>query len=172
MNMSDFKVGDRVQWVDRDTDEVTGGTIESTIAPKRMKTNDWWNTQKYTEAEREEMITYANIKWDDNTSDSVDIDDLDPEDSALEREFRLAAAPVLSEIQRKVAQASKLLSEAVKLSEEHGIPFNSDVSFLGQSYTPESFQEKYPDLSSDLVYEITEASNEYGDAGWEHSDVC
>jgi hypothetical protein len=169
MNMSDFKVGDRVQWIDRDTDEVTGGTIESTIPPKRMKTNDYW---RLPQSEQDEMITYANIKWDDNTSDSVDIDDLDPEDTQLEREFRLAAAPVLSEIQRKVTQASKLLSEAVKLSEEHGIPFNSDVSFLGQSYTPTSFSEKYPDLSSDLVYEITEASNEYGDAGWEHSDVC
>lgn len=168
--MSDFKVGDRVQWVDRDTEEVTGGLIESTIPPKRMKVTDWWNTSKYTEAEREEMITYANIKWDDNTSDSVDIDDLDAEDTPLEREFRLAADSVLAEIRIKLAQSAKLLSEAVKLSEEHGIPFNAEVSFLGQSYTPNSFEEKYDGISSDLVYEITEASGEY--AGWEHSDVC
>lgn len=165
--MSNFKVGDRVQWIDRDTDEVTGGLIESTIAPKRMKTNDYW---RLPQSEQDEMITYANVKWDDNTSDSVDIDDLDEEDSPLEREFRLAASPVLSEIQRKVTQAAKLLSEAVKLSEEHGIPFNSEVSFLGQSYTPASFEEKFDGVSSDLVYEITEATSEY--AGWEHSDVC
>jgi len=170
--MSSFTVGDRVQWVDRDTDEVTGGTIESIIPPKRIKPNDWWNTSKYSEAEREDMVTWANVKWDDNTSDSVDIEDLDTEDSPLEREFRTKAGEVLSEIYRKVSASAKLLEEAVKLSEEHGIPFSSSVSFLGQSYFPTSFESKYPDVSSDIVYAITEASSEYGGAGWEHSDVC
>lgn len=167
-----FQVGDRCQWEDRDNDEVTGGTVESIIPPKRMKTNDWWNTTKYSEVEREEMVTYAVVKWDDNTSDTVDMDDLDLEDSELEREFRGKASEVLSEIYRKVSAASKLLTEAVKLSEEHGIPFNSEVSFLGQSYFPASFSEKYGDVNSDIVYAITEASSEHGDSGWEHSDVC
>jgi hypothetical protein len=170
--MSDFKVGDRVQWEDRDTDEVTGGTIESTIPPKRMKVNDHWNTSKYSEAEREEMVTYANIKWDDNTSDSVDIDDLDPEDSQLEREFRTTANVVLVEIQKKVAESSRLLQEAVDLSEKHGIPFSSSVSFLGQSYTPSTFEEKYGEVDSDLAESITDAFGCMDGSGWEHSDVC
>jgi hypothetical protein len=118
------------------------------------------------------MITYANVKWDDNTTDCVDVEDLDPEDTQLEREFRTSATSVLDEIQKKVAAGAKLLEEAVALSEAHGIPFNSEISFLGQSYFPESFQEKYGDVNSDIVYAITEATSEYGDAGWEHSDVC
>lgn len=167
-----FVAGDRCQWEDRDNDEVTGGTVESIIPPKRMKTNDYWNTSKYSEAEREEMITYAVVKWDDNTTDTVDMDDLDLEDSELEREFRNKANEVLYEIRKKCAASAKLLEEAVKLSEEHGIPFNSEVSFLGQSYFPNSFEEKYKGVDMDLVYSITDASSEYGYGGWEHSDVC
>jgi hypothetical protein len=170
--MSHFKVGDRVQWVDRDTDEVTGGIIESTVPPKRMKVNDWWSTNKYSEAEREEMITYANVKWDDNTTDAVDIDDLDREDSQLEREFRTEANAHLNEIFVKANAASDLLAEAVALSEKYGIPFQSPVSFLGQSYFPNTFKQKYKGVDTSFVYSVTYASSEYGYGGWEHSDVC
>jgi hypothetical protein len=165
----EFNVGDRCQWVDRDTDEVTGGTVESILPPKTQKPNDWW---RYTEEQQQDFITFATVKWDDGTTDTVDMDDLDTEDSTLEREFRNTANQVLVQIQNKVSQASKLLSEAVKLSEEHGVPFYSEVSFLAQSYFPESFESKFEGVDSDLVYSITDASSEYGYAGWEHSDVC
>lgn len=167
-----FVAGSRCQWIDRDTDEVTGGTVETVIPPKRMRVNDYWNTSKYSDAEREEMVTYAVVKWDDNTTDTVDMDDLDVEDTPLEREFRIKANEVLSEIHRKCSEATRLLSEAVKLSEEHGIPFRPEISFLGQSYFPNSFEEKYKGVDMDLVYSITDASSEYGYGGWEHSDVC
>ena len=167
--MSNFSVGERCQWVDRDTDEVTGGTVDSIIPPKEMKPNDYW---RYPKSKQEDFITYAVVKWDDGTTDTVDMDDLDVEDSPLEREFRLAANVHLKEIMAKANQASALLSEAVALSEKYGIPFNPDVSFLGQSYFPNSFEEKYKGVDSDLVYSITNASSEYGYGGWEHSDVC
>ena len=168
--MRNFSVGDRCQWIDRDTDEVTGGTVESVIPPKVMKPNNWWS---YTKEQQEDFITYATVKWDDGTTDTVDMEDLDQEDSELEREFRLKANEVLLKIREKCAASAALLSEAVALSEEHGIPFNSEVSFLGQSYFPNSFKEKYKgELDSDLVYSITDASSEYGYGGWEHSDVC
>lgn len=167
-----FVAGGRCQWIDRDNDEVTGGTVETVIPPKRMRVNDYWNTSKYSETEREEMITYAVVKWDDNTTDTVDMDDLDVEDTPLEREFRLKANEVLAEIHRKCSEGARLLSEAVKLSEEHGIPFHPEISFLGQSYFPNSFEEKYKGVDRDLVYSITDASSEYGYGGWEHSDVC
>lgn len=163
----EFNVGDRCQWQDRDTDETTGGVVEAVIAPKIAKPADWWN---YTEQQQQDFITYAVVSWDDGTTDTVDMDDLDKEDSELEREFRAKANEVLTLIREKCAASAALLSEAVALSEAHGIPFNSEVSFLGQSYSPKSFQEKYGEVDGDLVYSITEASNSY--SGWEHSDVC
>lgn len=167
--MRNFSVGDRCQWEDRDTSEVTGGTVESVTPPKVMKPNNWWS---YTEEQQKDFITYATVKWDDSTTDTVDMEDLDPEDSELEREFRLKANDVLTQIREKCAASAKLLGEAVALSEKHGIPFNSEVSFLGQSYFPNSFKDKYDGVDSDLVYAITDASSEYGYGGWEHSDVC
>ncbi len=167
----EFNVGDRCQWEDRDTDEVTGGTVESILPPKVEKPSDWW---RYTETEQQEFITYVTVKWDDNTTDTVDMDDLDPEDNDLEREFRTASSDILSDIQRKVKAASKLLQDAVDLSEKHGIPFSSEISFLGQSYFPTTFSDKYGELEADFVDAITGATTAYygEDAGWEHSDVC
>lgn len=167
----EFNVGDRCQWEDRDTDEVTGGTVESIIPPKRMKTNNYWSLPQ---SEQDEMITYAVVKWDDNTTDTVNMDDLDLEDNELEREFRNEANVVLSDIMSKVRLASKILQEAVDISEEHGVPFSSEISFIGQSYFPTTFSDKYGELDADFVDAITGASTSYyGDgAGWEHSDVC
>lgn len=163
----EFKVGSRCQWHDRDTDEITGGEVESIIPPKRMKTNNWWSLP---ESEQQEMITYAVVKWDDGTTDTVDLDDLDQEDSTLEREFRNTANQVLVKIQEKVRAASKLLDEAVELSEQHGIPFSSEISFLGQPYKPTTFEEKYGEIDADFVDSVTGAYCEY--EGWQHSDVC
>lgn len=163
----EFNVGDRCQWQDRDTDEITGGVVEAVIAPKITKPADWWN---YTEQQQQDFITYAVVSWDDGTTDTVDMDDLDKEDTALELEFRKVAESALKEIQDKVSQASALLSEAVALSEKHGIPFYSEVSFLAQSYKPTSFESKFSEVDSDFVYSVTNASSSY--AGWEHSDVC
>jgi ribosomal protein L14E/L6E/L27E len=157
----EFKVGDRCQWHDRDTDELTGGTVESVIPPKRMKTNDWWNTSKYSEQDRADMVTYAVIKWDDGTSDTVDMDDLDQEDSALEREFRNVATEATTKIMEKVRAASKLLQEAVDISEQYGIPFSSEISFLGQPYKPASFEDKFGDIDDDFVDSVTGAYCEY-----------
>lgn len=163
----EFKVGDRCQWQDRDTDELTGGTVESIIPPKRMKTNNYWSLPQ---AEQDEMITYATVKWDDGTADTVDMDDLDQEDSQLEREFRNTANEALPLIREKVKAASKLLDEAVELSEKYGIPFSSEISFLGQPYKPGSFEGKFSEIDSDFVDSVTGAYCEY--EGWQHSDVC
>lgn len=163
----EFNVGDRCQWCDRDTDEITGGTVEAIIAPKKDKPADWWN---YTEEQQQDFITYAVVSWDDNTTDTVDVDDLDKEDTALEAEFRKVAEGALKEIQAKVSEASRLLSEAVAISEKYGIPFSSEVSFLGQPYKPTSFESKFGEIDSDFVDSVTGAYCSY--EGWQHSDVC
>jgi len=54
------------------------------------------------------------------------------------------------------------------------LPFSANVSPLSQSYFPESFVDKFSDLDSDTVYDITGAYTSYyhDGAGWEHSAVC
>lgn len=163
----EFKVGDRCQWQDRDTDELTGGTVESVLPPKTPRPHDYW---RFTTEQQQDFITWTTVKWDDGTTDTVDMDDLDQEDSTLEREFRNAANEVLVKIREKVVAASKLLDEAVELSEKHGIPFSSEISFLGQPYKPTTFDEKYGEIDADFVDSVTGAYCEY--EGWQHSDVC
>jgi hypothetical protein len=174
MSSNSFSVGERCQWEDRDTNEVFNGTVSSIIPSKRVKPKDWWDTSKYTQADLDDMVTYANVTWDDGTEDAVDIDDLDSEDSELERQFRTTVNSVSDQIHKKLDEASAALSEAVALSEKHGIPFSASVSFLGQSYFPTSFPGKFGELDSDFVSGITGAYTEYyGEGvGWEHSDVC
>lgn len=92
------------------------------------------------------------------------------EQSELEKEFKAAAEKYSRLIDAKVAQASQLLSEACDISEEHGIPFESNISFLSQGYVPESFATKFKDLDRDIMYQVTNVYNEY--EGWEHSAVC
>ena len=42
MSRNSFSVGDRCQWLDSETDEVTGGVVESILPPKKTKPTDWW----------------------------------------------------------------------------------------------------------------------------------
>lgn len=167
--MSNFSVGDRCQWQDFETDEVTAGTVESILPSKKHKPSDWW---KYSEVDQLDFVTYANVKWDDGTEDAVDMDDLMEEDSDLEKEFRQTASKALKLIKAKVAEAENALSEACALSEKYGVPFDTGISFLSQSYTPDSVGEKFPDVDRSFINEITGASNEYGYGGWEHSAAC
>lgn len=167
--MSDFVVNDRVQWEDRNTGEVTGGIIVSVVSPKRMKTDNYWRLEQ---AEQDEMITHANVKWDDGTEDAVDIEDLDPEDSPIEREFRIKSKEISEAIDKKIDEASAALGEAVKLSEKHGIPFRSNISFLDQGYSPSTTRSIYSELDKEFVRTITGVYNEYDGEGWEHSAVC
>jgi len=172
MSSNSFSVGNRCQWLDDDTDEITGGTVESILPPKKPKPCDWYDSSKYTETDRLDFITYANVNWDDGTTDAVDIDDLDEEDSDLEKQFRQTASKALKLIHAKVAEAETALSEACDISEKYGVPFDSNISFLSQSYSPDTMEEKFPNVDLSFINEITGSSNEYGYGGWEHSAVC
>ena len=169
MSKNQFSVGDRCQWQDFETDEITAGVIDSLIPSKKPKPSNWW---KFSEEEQLDFVTYANVKWDDATEDAVDVDDLMEEDSELEKQFRQTASMALKKIKAKLAEASAALGEAVALSEKYGVPFDTGVSFVSQSYNPDSTSEKFPDVDSSFINEVTGASNEYGYDGWEHSQVC
>lgn len=95
--------------------------------------------------------------------------------SDLEKQFQQVNETVGKEIKEKLSAASKLVREAEKLSEQHGLPFRAGVSPLSQSYVPESFRSKWPDLDRDFAVDETGAWSEYGYddyGGWAHSAVC
>lgn len=93
---------------------------------------------------------------------------------SLEEEFTGLVKEHKSEIEDKIKEARQALSEAVKLSEKYGIPFHSGISFLSQGYTPSSFEDKFGELDTDVVSDLTDVypGGEYGGTGWEHSAVC
>lgn len=93
----------------------------------------------------------------------------------MEAEFEYLVEEANKRINEKLAIAAEALKEAVKISEETGIPFSSDISFLNNDYTPESFQKLHGDkeFDEDFVSEITGVYIEYEDqSGWQHSAVC
>src|SRR6185369_14445496 len=111
------------------------------------------------------------VKWDDGKEESnLSPWHVVPEDSPLEREFRLKAAEIGDMIHEKLAIASKALDEAEAIAEEHGISFSAGISPLSQSYMAASAGDKWPDVSKEFMNEITETYGEYD--GWQHSAVC
>jgi hypothetical protein len=80
------------------------------------------------------------------------------------------------QIQAKLAEAAKALREATTLAEKHGIPFRPQVGTpFRMSYIPDSFEEKFPEVSKDGDYAWSDLTNAHsgGDyAGWQQSQTC
>jgi hypothetical protein len=94
----------------------------------------------------------------------------------LEAEFKVLVDSVGEEIEAKLKQAKKLVKEAAKLSQEHGVPFYSPVSILGECYVPNTFRQRFGALKPEDVADLTSVPEEelksvYVD-GWNHSQVC
>jgi len=92
---------------------------------------------------------------------------------SLESEFQKVYEDNIILIRAKVAQASKILNEAISIAEEHGIPFDSNISEIGQQYTPESFHKKWNSLDDEKLAELGLYIyvSEYN-TGWENSAIC
>jgi hypothetical protein len=92
----------------------------------------------------------------------------------LEMAFQASFNNVHHEIQEKLTAASKLISEAVILSDKYGIPFrpNDEIMWCRPSYMPTSFKQKFKDIDEEFVYELTEAHGGYDYDGWQVSQVC
>jgi hypothetical protein len=87
---------------------------------------------------------------------------------SLEKEFKKVQKLALKEISLKLKEAQKALDEAESISEKYGISFYSNVSPLGQSYRPSSFESKWGKLL-DKMEEYDELPEH---EGWQHSSVC
>lgn len=90
----------------------------------------------------------------------------------LELEFIIAAKKANELIRKKIEEASKKLQEAIQISEQYGIPFDSEVSPLSNTYTPRSFEDKYGSINKEIMYLNDFASGSSYSSGWEHSAVC
>jgi len=176
MSDKEWKVGDRIQkseWVDR-KEVITTGAITDVVTETREKQSyDRWGGygRGAQTTVTETFIKSISLKWDDGKEESgLSPWHVQPEDSEMEREFRIKAAEIGDLIQAKLSEASKALDEAEAIAEEHGISFSSGISPLSQSYKAASAGDRWPDVSSEFMNEITESHGEYD--GWQHSAVC
>lgn len=82
----------------------------------------------------------------------------------LEKEFRAMVAEVRGEIERKLEHAYELIRQAEKISDTYGLPFDSKVSPLWQSYTPQTYFDKYGALDAEVAEEVCNVTpgGEYG----------
>lgn len=170
----EWNVGDRVQ-----TDEVVDGKTVFHVGAVAEVNSTQVERQRYDYYTRkntpymETVIENIKVKWDDGEEETLGQYDVYAEDSEMERNFRAIATDAHRRIQEKLSLASKYLHEAVEISDETGVPFHTGISFLSQSYFPGNTQEKFEDLDSDFVNDITGAyHSEYGEEGWQHSAVC
>lgn len=169
-----WKVGDRVQREKSDTD-IRVGVIAAVHTEQVERTRRDYS-YGYGARSREEKymateIKSIDIQWDDGELETgLDQYHVNREDSAVEREFRLAMAGAQARIDAEMDKAWAAIQAAVKISEETGIPFSAGVSPLSQSYIPNSLQEKFPDIDREFYSEISGAYGEY--EGWQHSAVC
>lgn len=98
--------------------------------------------------------------------------------SKLVAEFEAHCSTVRDQIDAKLDEATTALNEAIALSEKSGVPFSTHISFLGNSFVPESFNKsKFAKIDYSELSEVTGIYSEYGNelfsyGGWEHSQVC
>lgn len=166
MSKKEFEVGQRVQRYDYQTKIMSVGSILSLEKETVPASRDYFGRQNPAY----DRVKAALVKWDDGTEGRVESYEIRAEDSELEHQFRTTANEIMNKINEKLALASKYLGEAEALADEHGIPFSSNISPLGQSYSPESFETKWEGIDKEMMQEVTGTYNEY--SGWEHSAVC
>jgi hypothetical protein len=94
------------------------------------------------------------------------------EETELEKQFQEAFETTEKLFDEQIEIAHKALRKAAAISEAYGVPFRARSSHLNVSYFPESFDEKFPDIDSEFVSDLTATHNEYGDSGWQHSAIC
>ena len=169
MEEDKLEVGTRVQKLE-DNAEPTGGVVEVFHPAEMEMARDYWN---YSKEDQEKMKPHYTIKWDDGETQILSESDFNLEDNDMEREFRKAALKAEGQIQKLLDKAARAISEAEELSEQYGVPFSSSVSPIGQSYYPTTTESIFPDLDRDFIDDITGAyHSDYGEEGWQHSDVC
>ncbi len=171
--MTNFKVNDLIQITNYKTKTVRDCIIVQIHKAKSIRPHDYWKTN-YTEQERLSWLDKALVKFDNNSTELIPLEDLELRDSELERNYRLFYYSKIDEFRTRIKDLEELayqaLSEAVKLSEEYSIPYHFSISPLSQSYGPCSLKNNFPDLDEEFIESVT---GEFARRdGWQHSAVC
>ncbi len=90
--------------------------------------------------------------------------------SDLEETFRQVLEANREELKQHLRDATVALEKAVELSESTGIPFESSISQVSQSYCPTSYPEKFGGLDKNAVCDLTWVWDLDG-YGWQHSQA-
>jgi len=86
------------------------------------------------------------------------------EETNLEDDFKVAYHLHIIEIKEQLKIAKGAIAVAEAIAEQYGIPFDSDVSPICQTYTPTTLPST---LAYDLIEEITGVYPGGDTAGWE-----
>lgn len=163
----DVSVGGRVQLVE--SSGIQEGVLEAVVPAKSNQRPDNWYFVPETEPHDWEPT--GRVKWDIGITTEVRLSRLDPVDSPIERKFRLAVTQANAEMNKHLEDASEALRKAVEVAEKYGVPFDSNISPIGNTYSPESVRSLHPKVSTDFIDSLTgtydEENYEYG--GWKHS---
>ncbi len=102
---------------------------------------------------------------------------------SIEEDFKAVIEAHTGEINAALRRAVEALDEATDLADKYGIPFYSNISMLGQTYQPKSYDKLWnneawrqerdtkDDSEDDLFTQVTgDYPGEYD--GWQHSAVC
>jgi hypothetical protein len=147
--MEDFKLGDRIKKEFR-SESYDFGKIVALPLDKTM----------------------VEVQWDNiNTINCVPKNSIRPEAecSELEKEFISLIDTHYSIIVDKIREADKLLTEAIELSEKHGMPVPAPI-LDQEAYIPNSFFTKFAELDLSLVRKLCKvyvSSDTY--YGWQNS---
>lgn len=161
------RVGGRVQ-IEEDG-VFHAGVLESIVPAQRSRPDKWWELQ----GQKHTWSKHAVVKWDTGPTSTVLLDALVVEDNAMERQFRIALNKANEEMAKHLEAASKSLDKAVKISEKYGIPFDSSISFISNTYTPSTVKELHPKVDDDFINDVSGVwdENQYEYGGWRHSQA-
>lgn len=100
--------------------------------------------------------------------------ELEKEFEQLCNEFEEKAKNFKANVDKLLNGARGYLDQAVELSKKEGIPFNSYISPLSNTFVPKSFYDsKFKDLDKGIIEDITGVCiDQYSPYGWEHSAIC
>ncbi len=156
-----FKVNDKVQKIVDYYGDILDAVITKIILPTETKPANWRYTN-YNDRHKYEIN--FELTFDDKTTQIVFLEDFEKRDTPLERQFRVKYLETTKQINDKVEQAQQLLQEAINISDEKGVPFNSKISPINQPYIPKNVKNKKK-VHKIFGYDLS-------NSGWLHSDIC
>lgn len=151
MSKDEFKVGDLVQNYPKEKETSICGVVQEVIPPLKVRDKNYWSLLP---SQQWEMEIHYLIKWDNGKIEKLRSTSLIQEDTDLERQFKGTYNIAQLLISQKLEESNNALKEVIDIAEENGIPFDSAVSHIGQTYTAHSMEEKWKGLERNRIQDL------------------